>query len=272
MAAATPVLGAEEIISRLNQPLTTGNRIRDTHPLLMVLVLASMVTIGVALPPVWGTGAACAAFFLLAWAAGVAREFSRLYLRLFLIVGVLLFVLRAIFATDLRNAFWIWGGFAISAKSIHDAAAFALLIMALCGAISLFFVLVSIRRLTLSLEELGVNHHVSYVVLASFQSIADLSEGSRAVLDAQKSRGIETEGSLLVRAKALVPIVIPVFMSAITQTEERALALDARAFNANRPRTQLAYLPRPGATQWVLVGAVAMTALVLTVGKALQWI
>mgnify|MGYP000155167031 CR=1 FL=1 len=54
------------------------------------------------------------------------------------------------------------------------------------------------------------------------------------ITDAQRSRGMETEGNLLVRIKAFLPLISPVVMSALTATRERAIALEVRGFGSQR--------------------------------------
>ena len=59
------------------------------------------------------------------------------------------------------------------------------------------------------------------------------------IMDSQKARGIETEGNVFVRAKALIPIFIPLVLSSIANTEERAITLEARGFSVGEKRTIL---------------------------------
>ena len=59
------------------------------------------------------------------------------------------------------------------------------------------------------------------------------------ITDAQRSRGMETEGNLLVRIKAFLPLISPVVMSALTATRERAIALEVRGFGAKGTKTWL---------------------------------
>jgi energy-coupling factor transport system permease protein len=111
--------------------------------------------------------------------------------------------------------------------------------------LTLYAALMPAKYLMLALEERGLTPRATYVLLASFQAITDLGKNVRVVMDAQKSRGIETEGSLLTRSKAFFPIIAPAFLAAMTQAEERAVALDARAFNAKASHTRLLSLRRP---------------------------
>ena len=59
------------------------------------------------------------------------------------------------------------------------------------------------------------------------------------ITDAQRSRGLETEGSLLTRAKAFLPLISPVVMSSLINTRERAVALEVRGFAAKQKKLTL---------------------------------
>lgn len=55
---------------------------------------------------------------------------------------------------------------------------------------------------------------------------------SQTISDAQRARGIETEGSIWVRMKAFIPMMGPLVLTSIQQTDERVLTLEARGFSA----------------------------------------
>jgi energy-coupling factor transport system permease protein len=60
------------------------------------------------------------------------------------------------------------------------------------------------------------------------------------IIMAQKARGAAFDsGGLIARAKALLPILIPLFVSAFRRADELALALDARCYNATPNRTKM---------------------------------
>lgn len=56
------------------------------------------------------------------------------------------------------------------------------------------------------------------------------------IMDAQRSRGLETEGNLITRAKSFLPLISPVVMSSLINTRERAIALEIRGFEAGQKR------------------------------------
>lgn len=75
-------------------------------------------------------------------------------------------------------------------------------------------------------------------------------------MDAQRSRGLETEGNLWTRLKAFLPLIGPVVMSSLLETRERAMALEVRGFSASGKKTFL--YERESSTldrvlQWTLI-------------------
>ena len=69
--------------------------------------------------------------------------------------------------------------------------------------------------------------------------IPEMKKQSDIIMDSQKARGVEMEGNVFVRFKALIPIFIPMVLSSIISTEERAITLESRGFSIGEKRTIL---------------------------------
>ena len=89
------------------------------------------------------------------------------------------------------------------------------------------------------LERIGFSPKIGYVVSSVFQIVPQMSGTMNTIMDAQRSRGLETEGSLLPRAKSFLPLISPVVMSSLINTRERAIALEIRGFEAGQKKTYL---------------------------------
>ena len=72
-----------------------------------------------------------------------------------------------------------------------------------------------------------------------FQIVPQMSGTMNTIMDAQRSRGLETEGSLITRAKSFLPLISPVVMSSLINTRERAIALEIRGFESGEKKTYL---------------------------------
>lgn len=85
----------------------------------------------------------------------------------------------------------------------------------------------------------GFSPRFGYVFVSVFEIIPQMTETMETITDAQRSRGMETEGNLFNRIRAFIPLISPVVMSSLVNTRERALALEARGFNAQGKHTYL---------------------------------
>jgi len=90
-----------------------------------------------------------------------------------------------------------------------------------------------------SLVRRGLSPKIGYVLSSVLQIIPQMSSTMATITDAQRSRGMETEGKLSVRIKAFLPLIGPVVMNSLTNTRERAMALEVRAFNSKANKTYL---------------------------------
>lgn len=82
-------------------------------------------------------------------------------------------------------------------------------------------------------------HDVAVIMSITLRFIPILMEETDKIIMAQSSRGADfSSGGLLKRAKALLPILIPLFVSAFRRAEELSLAMDSRCYNATDKRTR----------------------------------
>lgn len=129
---------------------------------------------------------------------------------------------------------------------------------------ALFALTTPIDDLLTELERRGVGRRWSFVVGAALGAVPRTVERAREVTDAQRARGMDTEGGPVGRVRGLVPLIGPVVFGALAEVEERAMALEGRAFTAPGRRTILRALPdspRQRAGRWlILVGSVAAVA------------
>ena len=89
------------------------------------------------------------------------------------------------------------------------------------------------------LEKKGFSPKFGYIINSVFQIVPEMMGTMHTISDAQRSRGMETEGKLITRIKAFLPLISPVVMSALTATRERAIALEVRGFGSRAKKTYL---------------------------------
>lgn len=128
---------------------------------------------------------------------------------------------------------------------------------------AVFVLSTSPQDLVDELEKSGFSPKFGYIINSIFQILPQMIATKDTITDAQRSRGMETEGSLLVRAKAFLPLISPVVMSSLINTRERAIALEVRGFGRKQKKTWLADRPRHKGDR--AIGIVLIVLIVLTI-------
>lgn len=90
-------------------------------------------------------------------------------------------------------------------------------------------------------------HTFAMMMSIALRFIPTLVEETEKIMNAQKSRGADfTTGSLVQRAKALIPILVPLFVSSFKRAEELATAMECRCYRGDNNRTKLVKLEYRG--------------------------
>ncbi len=86
-------------------------------------------------------------------------------------------------------------------------------------------------------------HEFAMMMTIALRFIPTLVEETNKIMSAQKARGADfTSGSLISRAKALIPILIPLFVSAFRRADELATAMECRCYHGGAGRTRMTIL------------------------------
>lgn len=116
-----------------------------------------------------------------------------------------------------------------------------------------------IENLLTPLCKIGVpTHELAMMMSIALRFIPTLLEETDKIMKAQQARGADFEtGNLIARAKALIPILVPLFVSAFRIAQELAMAMEARCYKGGKGRTRMHQL-KLGKADYV--SAVLMTA------------
>ncbi|MDB4911500.1 MAG: putative rane protein, partial [Gemmatimonadetes bacterium] len=140
-----------------------------------------------------------------------------------------------------------------SKAGLLDAVGISLRLGAAIAALGVIVAGVAPRRLTRALAARGLPAWAAYLVIASLEAVPEARRRADDVLDAQRCRGVAVGKGTGVRGRlrALPALAGPLIVGLVTESEERALALDARAFEPSARRTALAPIADPIAERWV---------------------
>ena len=210
----------------------------------------------------------------------VTIALSRVPLR-FMLRGLKSVVLIILF-TAVLNLFSQKGGtplvtlwrFTITTKGVTMAIKMCFRLVMLIVGSSLLTLTTTPIRLTDGLEilltpfqKIGVpSHEIAMMMTIALRFIPTLLEETDKIMTAQKARGASfSEGNLMQRAKALVPVLVPLFVSAFRRAEELATAMECRCYRGEAGRTKMRQLHAAGrdyaamtVTLVFLAGAVAV--------------
>ncbi len=120
----------------------------------------------------------------------------------------------------------------------------------------------AIERLLSPLKKIHVPVHAFAMMMTiALRFIPTLLEETDKIMTAQKARGASfSEGNMLQRAKALVPVLVPLFVSAFRRAEELATAMECRCYRGDEGRTKMRQLKAAGrdyAAMAVTIGLLA---------------
>jgi energy-coupling factor transport system permease protein len=124
-----------------------------------------------------------------------------------------------------------------------------------------------LERLLRPLRRLGVPaHELAMMMTIALRFIPTLLEETEKIMKAQMARGADFErGNLIRRARAFVPVLVPLMISAFRRSEELALAMEARCYHGGDGRTRMTELRFRPADAGAVVVAGAAVALCLWV-------
>lgn len=143
------------------------------------------------------------------------------------------------------------------------AAAAGTAILRLLGATlppTLLFATTPVPDLLDDLERRGLGRRAVFVLGAALAAVPRTQARAVEVVEAQRARGLDTEGSWRRRARGVLPLVAPLVVGSLAEVEHRTLALTVRAFAAPGRRTVMRVLPDSGrqrAARWLLGAALA---------------
>ena len=152
-----------------------------------------------------------------------------------------LFPIQGFFAEG-TNILFTLGPFSLKAEGLWIAAFLTARLLVGLGAATLLMLTTRPDHLMQSLVQRGLPGQLAYIVVTALQIIPGFQARAQAILDSQRSRGLETEGGLLRRVRALAPLVSPLLLGSLMDLEERAIALEARAFTRQGTKTSLTEL------------------------------
>lgn len=194
----------------------------------------------------WGFLIAAGAMFAVIGVSRVPLKFIFRGLTAVFVIILFTFVIN-LFMVDGR-ILWHWWILTITYEGLRRALFMAVRLVLLIIGSSILTLCTKPIELTDGLEKLlkplqkvGVpSHEIALMMTIALRFIPTLMEETDKIIKAQQARGADFEsGSIIQRAKNLIPILIPLFISSFRIAQELALAMEARCYNGGSGRTRM---------------------------------
>ncbi len=243
--------------------------LHQLHPLTKLSLAGFLWVAGLALPGAWTAYAVFALLVLplAAWGR-VLKALTGAVWRVVLPFAVSVFLIQGFLWPNGTPLVGI-GLISLKREGVIFATASIGRIVIVVSSFILFALTTRPDVLMTALTQRGFPGAIAYIVVATIQIVPRFQAKAAAILDAQRARGLETEGSLWRRARAVLPLVAPLILGSLVDVEERALAIETRAFNHAGPKTSLIEIDE---ARWERAGRWALVAaMVAVIGLRIWW-
>ena len=226
------------------------------HPITKGALTLSAIALAFTVPSLAWVVALELLLLCLCAVAGVLRRLTAAAVVILMPIAVLLLLVQGFANPSNRTLAFGLGPIAFYQEGLLVAVLAALRISCLVTATFLLSFTTRPADLAEALMQRGLSPRMGYVLQSALQIIPQTLETATRIQDAQRARGLETEGSLPRRARAYLPLLLPLVLSSLVATQERAMALEVRGFGLPVRRIPRHVFPDSGlqrALRWGLV-------------------
>jgi len=166
-------------------------------------------------------------------------------------------VVQGLFYPGAKTVLVRWGWLALKTEGLLYAWVTAARLWVMLTGISLLTLTTSPGDLMTELTQRGLPASLSYLVVSAIQIIPQMADRANHIVAAQRARGLNTQGTFFNRLRGILPLVSPLIFGSLVDSEERAIALQARAFNSgHKPSsyTEIQDSPRQAVVRWACIG------------------
>ena len=208
------------------------------HPFAKMLYIVAAISVPLITGTLWMFGVFIAVSLGLLISGKIIKKVFPLIAFSFTIIATV-FLIHGLFNRENQNVLAALGPLKFYKEGLLYASRIGLNILNMLLAFAMFVLTTKPATLVDDLEQAGFSPRFGYMISSVFQIIPQMMGTMNTIMDAQRSRGMETEGSLFVRAKAFIPLISPVVSSSLINTRERAIALEVRGFDSKTKKTFL---------------------------------
>ena len=215
-----------------------GTWLCRVHPFTKLMYIAAVILIPLFLHTLWAYAVAIALDVAILISGKSLKRARALIIFSFTIIATI-FLIKGLFDGDNITPLFSLGSIVFYKEGLLKALRTGCVIINMLLSVSILVLTTKPEDIADEMERHGFSPRLSYVISSVFSIIPQMMGTMDTITDAQRSRGMETEGKLSVRMKAFIPLITPVVTSSLINTRERAIALEVRGFGAKGKRSYL---------------------------------
>lgn len=182
-----------------------------------------------------------------------------------MLILIVFTVLLQVLFTHQGTVLWEWGWLKLTTGGIYNAIMILLRFVLIIFISTIVTLTTQPLALTDALESLFSPlrqflpiHEIALMLSIALRFVPTLMEETDKIMDAQRARGVDfSEGNLVKRLQAIIPILIPLFISAFNRAYDLATAMEARGYKGSEGRTKYRQL------HWQSIDTVASVMLIM---------
>ncbi|MEI6101279.1 MAG: energy-coupling factor transporter transmembrane component T [Eubacteriales bacterium] len=246
--------------------------IHRLDPRIKIILALALIVIVFLIDTIWGFAALAVFIGIVVALAQVGAGSVIRSIRPLLFIIIFTFILNLFFYGGATVLFQ-WGSLKVTEEGILRAVLIVLRLMFLIFSTSLLTLTTSPMQLTDGMESLmkPLNkikfpvHEMSMMMSIALRFIPTLAEETDRIMKAQMARGAEFDtGNILKKARNMVPLLVPLFVSAFKRADELALAMESRCYPGGEGRTKMKILRFAG-RDWASVAITGAVSALLVV-------
>ena len=258
----------------MGQYYPTDSIVHRLDPRVKILLTIAFIVGIFLVHSLWGYALALVFVYFMARLSHVPFKKLMRGLRPLRFILVLTFVLNLFFSGE-GTILWQWSFITITHEGLSRAVHYCLRLLFLVIGTSLLTLTTSPVSLSDGLELLlsplkvihFPAHELAMMMTIALRFIPTLLEEADKIMKAQMARGADFEsGNLLARAKAMVPLLVPLFVSAFRRAGDLAMAMESRCYRGGEGRTRLRVLKLTRADLYASLVMAAFVGLIVVEG------
>lgn len=183
-----------------------------------------------------------AVLFVVAAVAQLFSKFAKFMIAFAIPITVMLLFIQGLYSPKNVTVIADFGFAQLGLEGVEYALKIVGTLLVFLGAFYLMTTTTYTGKLVAALVHSGMNMKIGYLILASLNVVPQMQRRMSIIQEAQTARGVETQGGILSRIKAYLPLLGPVVMSSFTDAQERGMTLETRGFGLKgvKPTTYVA--------------------------------